>query len=97
MKSLRLPFQLLLLAGLLAGVTQTLSPSCTTPFTELPYSSGTYCAKCDTTCATCSGTSLNSCASCYGDFTLNSNTSTCTAPNNNTVNTVASLYHGFGF
>ena len=59
--------------------------TCTSPLTELPYGSGTYCAKCDTTCATCSGSSINSCASCHADFTLNSNTSTCLAPNTNEI------------
>lgn len=46
---------------------------------------------------TCSGTSINSCSSCPKDFTLETNTSTCVAPNNNTVSTVASVYHAFGF
>ena len=68
---------LLLLATLLP---QMEAVTCDLPFTELPYASGTYCAKCDTTCLTCSGTSITSCSSCPSDFTLNATTSTCVAP-----------------
>ena len=57
--------------------------TCDAPFTQLPYDTGSYCAKCDTTCATCSGSSINSCSSCPVGFTINSNTSTCTAPSSN--------------
>lgn len=71
--------------------------NCLTPFQELPYSSGKYCAKCDTTCASCSGSAINQCASCPTDFTLNTNTSTCAAPINSTVNTVLNSYHIFNF
>ena len=71
--------------------------SCATPLTELPYASGTYCAKCDTTCLTCSGSSINSCSSCRADFTLNSGTSTCVAPNTALITTVVSAYHSYGF
>lgn len=71
--------------------------ACSSPFTELPYASGTYCAKCDTTCITCSGSSINSCSSCPTDFTLNANTSTCTAPSSSQITTVASVYHTYGF
>ena len=70
---------------------------CVYPFTELPYGTGTYCAKCDTTCNACSGTSISSCASCPTDFTLNTATSTCVPPANSTVNTVVSQYHTYGF
>lgn len=63
----------------------------------MPYGSGTYCAKCDTTCATCSGSAINLCSTCPTDFVLNSNTSTCTPPMSTTINTIANMYHSFGF
>jgi hypothetical protein len=84
-----------LLLGLLAVTAFTLA--CTPPFYELPYDSSTYCGKCDVTCSTCSGTSINSCASCPSDFTLNSTTSTCIAPSSTAISTPVSLYHSYGF
>lgn len=71
--------------------------NCSPPFQEVPYSSGKYCAKCDTTCATCSGSAINQCASCPTDFTLNTDTSTCAAPISSTINTVLNNYHFFNF
>lgn len=71
--------------------------NCASPFQEVPYSTGTYCAKCDTTCSTCSGSSINQCSTCPTDFTLNSNSSTCEAPVTTSINTVANSYHFFGF
>lgn len=78
-------------------LTQAAALACTPPFYELPYDSDSYCGKCDVTCTTCSGTSINSCSSCPTDFTLNSTTSTCMAPSNSTVKGLVSLYHTYGF
>ena len=63
----------------------------------MPFDSGYYCAKCDTSCLTCAGPGVNECSTCPDDFTLESATSTCIAPRNDTVNTVASNYHSYNF
>jgi len=73
------------------------SLTCNQYFQEVPYGTGSYCAKCDTTCATCSGSSINTCSTCPTDFTLDSGTATCTAPISSTVNTILSSYHSYGF
>ena len=86
---------LIVLISLLAITTNNLS--CSAPFTELPYATGTYCAKCDVTCKTCSGTSINSCSSCPTSFTLDSTTGTCVAPATGAIETIASVYHTYGF
>lgn len=45
--------------------------SCTSPFTSVSSYNGSYCIKCDSTCATCFDDTLSGCASCIDDFNLN--------------------------
>lgn len=63
----------------------------------MPYSTGYYCAKCDTTCLTCLGSAINQCSTCPQDFTLDANSSTCASPINASVDTIANKYHSFNF
>ena len=85
------------LVALLGWVRETAAAYCSSPFQDVPYSTGYYCAKCDTTCSTCLGSAINQCSTCPADFTLNPNSSTCAAPINSTVETIANMYHSFNF
>lgn len=88
-------FWLICLFALAQWLWKTESANCDAPFLEVPYGTGSYCAKCDTTCDTCSGSSINQCRTCPIDFTLNTNT--CNPPISTAINTVANSYHSFGF
>lgn len=88
-------FWLVSLLALAHWLATTLAANCDAPFLEVPYGSGSYCAKCDTTCDTCSGSSINQCQTCPADFTLD--IKTCNPPISTAVNTVANSYHSFGF
>lgn len=85
-------FWLVSLLALVHWLRGALAANCDPPFLE---ASGTYCAKCDTTCDTCSGSSINQCKTCPADFSLNTNT--CDPPISTAINTVANSYHSFGF
>lgn len=85
------------LVALLGWVWEVSSTYCSPPFQDVPYSTGYYCAKCDTTCSSCLGSAINQCSTCPTDFTLNPNTSTCAAPINSSVETIANMYHSFNF
>lgn len=85
------------LVALLGWVREAAAAFCSPPFQDVPYSTGYYCAKCDTTCSTCLGSAINQCSTCPTDFTLNANSNTCAAPISSTVETIANMYHSFNF
>lgn len=45
--------------------------SCPAGFVALLHGADGYCAKCDTTCKTCSNEGMNNCIQCPTDFTYN--------------------------
>jgi hypothetical protein len=52
-------FWLFSLLALLHWLREAETAFCSPPFQDVPYGQGFYCAKCDTTCATCSGEAIN--------------------------------------
>lgn len=71
--------------------------TCSSGYVALLYGTSGYCAKCDTTCSTCSNEGMNNCVVCPADFTFNSNTSYCIPPNTNQIKTLESSYKFAGF
>lgn len=76
------------LISLLNWLQEGVAQSCSSPFQAVPYNTGYYCAKCDTTCLTCSGSAINQCSTCPTDFTLNTATGNCAEPITTSVNTI---------
>lgn len=71
--------------------------SCTAPFTAVSNYQGSYCVKCDSTCATCFDDSVSGCVTCIDDFNLNENTSFCIPPDTALIHTVESSYKYYKF
>lgn len=71
--------------------------TCSSGYVALLYGTSGYCAKCDTTCSTCSNEGMNNCVACPSDFVFNTNTSYCIPPNTNQINTLESSYKFAGF
>lgn len=71
--------------------------TCSSGYVALLYGTTGYCAKCDTTCQTCSNEGMNNCVLCPADFVFNENTSYCIPPNTKQINTLESSYKFAGF
>ena len=73
------------------------SLDCPTGYVSLPYGTQQYCAKCDTTCLTCSNTGMNNCITCPTDFTFDTGSSYCLPPSTKQITTIESSYKFVGF
>jgi hypothetical protein len=72
-------------------------PAAGNGYVNLLYGTVQYCAKCDTTCLTCSNQGMNNCIQCPADFTFDPSTSYCIPPNTKLINTLESSYKFAGF
>ncbi len=50
---------------------KSVSITCPSNYVALLYGATGYCAKCDTTCKTCSNEGMNNCILCPDDFVFN--------------------------
>lgn len=55
------------------------------------------CFRCDSSCATCSGSGITECITCRTGFTMNTTSALCTPPNNATMITKEWQYTYYGF
>lgn len=69
--------------------------TCTTGYSMDPVTQ--KCFRCDSSCASCSGTGITECITCRFGFTLNSTTALCMPPNNSTMVTKEWQYTFYGF
>ena len=62
--------QIILIISVFYLLFERINSQCASSFSQVMVGSNSYCVKCDTTCLTCSGSTMGDCITCPTDFTF---------------------------